>query len=60
MFPFVGTISELLQGSAAAEATPDDGSFAVSDDVDELSGIVTSEATAPLLGRETSDAEIPF
>jgi hypothetical protein len=58
--PFVGTISELLQGSAAAQPTLDDGSFAVTDDVDERSGIVTTAAAAPLLEREISDAEIPF
>jgi hypothetical protein len=58
--PFVGTISELLKGSAAAQASSDNGNCAITDDVDELSGIVTTEATAPLLEREISDAEIPF
>jgi len=58
--PFVGTISELLQGPPSAQAPPGDGSFSVTDDVDELSGIVTTAATGPLLDREISDAEIPF
>ena len=58
--PFVGTISELLKGSAAAQASSDNGNFAITDDVDELSGIVTTEAAAPLFEREISDAEIPF
>jgi hypothetical protein len=58
--PFVGTISEILQHSAEAQVSPDDGNLAITDDVDELSGIVTTAPTGPLLKREISDAEIPF
>lgn len=43
--PFVGTISELLQNSAGAQALPDDDNVPITDDVDELSGIVTAAST---------------
>jgi hypothetical protein len=58
--PFVGTISELLQSSSAAQALSENGNCAITDDVDELSGIVATTVTAPLLKREISDDEIPF
>lgn len=58
--PFVGTISELFQNSAAVQASPDGDNFAVPDDFDELSEIVATAATGPTLDGEISDAEIPF
>ena len=58
--PFVGTISKLLQASAEAPVSPDDGNCELVDDVNEVSGIVTAAPPRPLLNVEISDAEIPF
>lgn len=56
--PFVGTVAELLQNSANAQASPDEGNLPITEDVVVPSGLVAT--TAPLLSEEISDAEIPF
>jgi hypothetical protein len=58
--PFVGTISELLQKPAEIQALPNGGDFAITDDVNELSGVVAAAATGPILNRLISEDEIPF
>ena len=58
--PFTGTISELLQNSANAQASRADDDLAITDDVDEPSGIVATAAAGPIRNEEISDIEIPF
>jgi hypothetical protein len=57
--PFIGTISELLQGSARAPAPTDGRNLEIADDVDELPA-VPAATTRPALSRPISEDEIPF
>ena len=53
-------VPELPKSSVVAQPSSEYGKFGVTDDVDELSEIVTTAATGPLLTGYISDDEIPF
>jgi len=58
--PFIENLSELRQNASNARVSSANVNLTTVDHVDDVSETIATTATEPTLGRELSDAEIPF